>query len=98
MHSHRAIQIIRECVHEGRYALSGHFIQRMDERGLFWPDVQAVIDSPSDVQDEGQDSFGRPRWLLSGTTTDRCDVQLLCVLDADDEGNRVVFITIYWKA
>jgi len=45
----RAITVIRECVETDRYAVAVHFSRRMQQRGLFWADVQSVIDDPGDV-------------------------------------------------
>ncbi len=96
MDSRKAIRVIRDCLRAGRFAVKPHFAQRMDERGLFWADVEAVIDSPSRIGADGHDDFGRDRWLIAGIATDGLDLELLCVLDKDDQGNTIVFITIYW--
>ena len=80
----------------GQYRVLAHFVHGMDLRGLFWPDIQAVADSPRMVKDGGPDRFGRAKWRLSGRTTDGLDLEIVCVLDRDERGNLVVFITAYW--
>ncbi len=97
MKSQEAIRIICQCISEDRYRMLRHFSERMDERGLFWPDVQAVIDHPKSVRNAGLDDYGRPRWLVAGKTTDRLNLELVVVIDQDDDGNLVVLITIYFE-
>ena len=46
----RAIATIRECIESDHFSLSVHFRERMDQRGLFWPDLQAIIEDPQDIQ------------------------------------------------
>ena len=91
----RALNTIRRCVDEGRYVVLHHFVQRMDQRGLFWPDVLAVIDDPADVKGKGPDRYGRPKWILTGTASDGLEIELVCVLDRDEHGDLTVFITSY---
>jgi hypothetical protein len=84
------------CVRRGRYRVLRHLIERMDRRGLFWGDVEAVIDAPSDVVDGGLDDFGRSKWRICGQTTDRMDLEVVCVLDRDERGHLTIFITAFW--
>ena len=91
------LQTIRGCVQAGCYRLLVHFVQRMDERGLFWPDIEAVLDSAQTAEDDGQDRFGRDKWRVRGQTTDRLDLEIVCVLDHDESGKLIVFITAYWE-
>lgn len=93
-----ASRIIRECLTAGRYRRLRHFAQRMDERGLFWPDVLAVVNAPRRVRADGDDEFGRPRWIVAGTTTDGLTIEIVCVLERDEKGNVVVLITLYYEA
>ena len=55
-----------------------------------------MIDSPVGVQNDGIDRFGRAKWRVSGRATDGLDLEVVCVLDRDELGNLVVFITAYW--
>ena len=57
----KALSIIRKCVAAERFTLLPHFRERMTWRGLLWSDVLAVLDSPADVRDGGQERFGRPK-------------------------------------
>ncbi len=91
-----ALAVIRRCVRKDRYLVLPHFTRQMDARGLFWPDVQCVLDQPGIVRDDGDDDQGRPKWVISGKTTDRMDLALVCVLDVDSRGDFTVFITSYW--
>lgn len=91
----KALETIRDCVHRKRYRVLPHFIQRMDERGFFWPDILAILDRPGSVLYDGFDQFERPKWLVSGKTPDSVSCELVCVIDADERGRRTVFITIY---
>ncbi|MEK6675137.1 MAG: hypothetical protein AABZ47_05705 [Planctomycetota bacterium] len=93
----RAWNAIRECVARKRYIVLPHFIERMDQRGYFWPDVLAIIDEPTDVRSDGLDRLDRPKWIVSGKAAAPLDetVEIVCVLDKDDRGRVTVFITIY---
>jgi len=93
----KALADIRRCVATGRWLALLHFTRRMDERGLFWPDVLVVLDSPAAVVDEGPDDFGRPKWKVAGRATDGLELEIVCVLDTDAAGRVTVFITVYWK-
>lgn len=91
----KALLTVRSCVATKRYRLLSHCTERMDQRGLVWPDVLAVLDEPGNVRDSGRDRFGRPKWLLAGTAPDGDRLELVCALDADERGAYTVFITIY---
>jgi hypothetical protein len=92
----RAITSIRRCIDDERYMLLSHVVQRMDERGLVWPDLLAIIDAPSLVQSDGEDDWARPRWLISGPCATSETVTLVCVIGVDARGEKVVFITMHW--
>jgi len=91
----RALLTIRACLGTGRYRVLAHFMRRMDQRGLVWPDVLAVVDDPRSVRDAGRDRYGRPKWTIAGTAADGEPIELICVLDIDEHGRVTVFITIY---
>jgi len=93
----RALRLIQRYVSGGRYRVLDHFVKRLDARGMFWADVEAVIDLPQSVRDDGLDRWNRPKWILQGTATDGGRIELVCALDEDDDGELTVFITIYWK-
>ena len=97
MRSQEAIRIIRKCVSEDRYIPLRHFIERLDERGVFWSDILAILDHPKSVKDAGLDEYDRPRWLVAGKTTDLLSLEMVVVIDQDDDGNYVVMITIYYE-
>lgn len=93
--SRKALETIQSCVAADRYFVVAHFRQRLAERGFFWPDALAVVDSPSQVRSDGRDEFDRAKWIVTGKTPDGVALEMLCVLDTDDRGNVTVFITIY---
>jgi len=90
----RTLLFIRECIEAGRYAFAVHFVQRMAERGLFWPDVQAVIDAPHDVRSEGMDRHNRPKWIVCGEAATGDEIEIVCAIEI--EGSETEFITLYW--
>lgn len=90
-----AVSVIRECIATNRVIIKAHFTDRMSQRGLFWPDVVAVLEEPTRVRADGHDEFGRSRWLISGAAADGLDIEMLCVID--DEGPTTVFVTLYWQ-
>jgi hypothetical protein len=91
----KALAVIQDCVEHGRYLVLPHFVDRMNDRGFFWPDVLAVVESPDDVRPDGRDEYDRPKWIISGKSADGLPVELVCVLDTDDRGHTTVFITLY---
>jgi hypothetical protein len=91
----RALLTIRACVGTGRYRVLAHVTERMDQRGLVWADVLAVLDTPAKVADDGTDRFGRPKWIIGGKAADGERVELVCALDEDAAGRFTVFITLY---
>lgn len=91
----RAIATIRACVASERYAIALHFSQRMAGRGLFWPDVEAVIKDPNDVRSQGMDRCNRPKWIVAGETYDGYEIEIVCAIEVDESGTE--FITLYWE-
>lgn len=91
----RAWSSIRRCVEDGRYLVLTHFMQRMDERGLVWPDVLSVLHDPTDVRDGGPEQWGRPKWIVEGQAADGHPLSVVCVLDRDEQGRLTVFITAF---
>src|SRR5687767_7893034 len=91
----RALSTIRKCVAADRFMLLAHFTERMSHRGLVWPDVRTVLDTPKDMRAGGKEKYGRPKWIISGTTADGLGIEIVCVLDRDERGDLTVFITIY---
>jgi hypothetical protein len=82
----RALLTFRACVSAGRYFVLTYFVQRMDRRGLVWPDVLAVLDSPQTVRAGGTDRYGRDKWLVGGTAADGEAIEFVCALDVDQRG------------
>jgi len=93
--SRKALGAIRRCVEDGRCLVLPHFVQRMDQRGLFWPDVLAVLDDPMSLRDDGLDRWDRPKWIVAGESASGEPLELVCVLDRNEHGELTVFITIY---
>ena len=92
-----ALEVIRQCIEDERFILTTHFVERMDQRGVVWPDLLTAIDNPDEVHSGGLDEAGRPKWLVAGQAADGLDVELVCALDEDDDGHTTVFITVYWE-
>jgi hypothetical protein len=90
-----ALATIQACIRTKRYVVLPHFKQRMEQRGLVWPDVLAVLDDPAGVRADGRDRYGRPKWIASGTAADGGAVRVVCAIDRDDRGNWTIFITAY---
>ena len=93
----RTLAVIQQCIADERYVALPHFTQRMDQRGLMWPEVLSLIDDPTEVRADGRDEWSRPRWIVSGRAADGMDIEIVCVLEADENGNMTVLITIYWQ-
>ena len=90
-----ALGTIRWCVSRERLATLPHFLERMEERGMVWADVLAILDDPTDMRDGGPEKFNRPKWVVGGVAADGLPVEVVCVLDQDENGELVLFITIY---
>jgi hypothetical protein len=67
----------------------------MEERGLFWPDVQAVINHPEEVKSQGMDEYGRPKWIIRGEAVLGDDIQIVCAIEINQ--SETEFITLYWE-
>ena len=91
----RTLALIRRCVEDDRYALAVHFTQRMEQRGLFWPDVQAVMDASEDVWSEGMDRYNRPKWIICGEAANGDEIEIVCAIEMDE--SETEFITLYWE-
>ncbi len=89
------MRTIRRCIESGAFQVAHHFVERMDQRGLFWPDVLAVVDDPVDVRDGGPETWGRPKWIVAGHSATHDDIEVVCVVDRDELGELTVFITLY---
>jgi len=90
-----ALDTIQWCARNGRLLIQTHFLERMEERGMVWADVLAILDDPLDVQPGGPEKFDRPKWLLAGIASDGLAIEIVCVLDQNDLGDWAVLITIY---
>jgi hypothetical protein len=90
----RAVAVIRRCIETDRYAVTVHFSERMRQRGLFWPDVQAIIDEPKEVSSGGKDEYARPKWVIRGAAAFGGDVEIVCAIEIDE--TETEFITLYW--
>lgn len=90
-----ALVAIRGCVRTGRYVLTQHFGQRLNEGFFFWSDVLAVLEAPTNVRVGVPDRLGRPKWIVTGETSDRLVLEVVCVLDHDEYGKLTLFVTIY---
>ncbi len=91
----KSLELIRRCVDDGRYFLTPHFTERLDQRGLQWADVMTILDDPTDVRDGGREKLDRPKWIVSGVADDGERIEMVCVLDVDEHGRLTVFVTIY---
>jgi hypothetical protein len=91
----RALELIWQCIEQDRVILTRHFEQRMVQRGMFWGDILAIIEQPSDARNDGFDGLGRERWLIAGRTLQGLTAELLCAIDAADP--LTLMVTIYWE-
>ena len=92
----RTLATIRQCLADDHFYVTVHFRDRLEERFLFWPDVEAVVDDPADVESKGLDDFGRPNWAVSGEAADGGDIEIICAVETDgDRGT--TFVTLYWE-
>lgn len=91
----RAIAIIRECVEGDRFSLAIHFSERMQQRGLFWTDVEAVLFEPTSIRAQAIDRYGRPKWLIRGEAATGDEIEIVCAIEVDE--SETEFITLYWE-
>ncbi len=92
-----ALHIIRTCIAEDRLVFTIHFLQRLDERALVWPDIAAVFDRPTAMREQDDDTFGRPKWIVSGPAADGLPIDVVCVLDHDNRGRTTMLVTVYFE-
>jgi hypothetical protein len=67
----------------------------MRQRGLYWPDVQAIIDDPQDIRSQGTDKYGRAKWIIRGEAAFGGEIEVVCAIEIDETGTE--FITLYWQ-
>jgi hypothetical protein len=91
----QALRIIRSCVNRERVTLVPHFMDRMEESGMVWADVLAILDAPTDVRDGRPEKLHRPKWAVAGVAGDGLPLEVICVLDQAEDGDWTLFITIY---
>jgi hypothetical protein len=91
----RTLAVIRECLDSDRYALTVHFTRRMAERGLYWADMLAVFDDPTETLSQGMDDYNRPKWIIGGQTATGEEIEIVCAVELDE--TETVFITLYWQ-
>jgi hypothetical protein len=90
-----ALLHVQEAVEAENYTVRDHFYDRMNLRGMFWPDVSAVVASPSNIRTDGTDEYGRERWFFKGMTTAQSEIEILVVFEGGSTGSPI-FWTIYW--
>ena len=91
-----SLSTIRRCIAADRVRVLDHFRERMDVRGLVWADVLALIDDPADVRGDGEDDWGRPRWIIAGPGARGDRAGLVCAIGRDKSGVVTVFVTMFW--
>jgi len=86
-----ALSRIQKLVDDGDIYLTPHFLERLEQRGLFLYDAFAAIEEASSVRSDGFDPDGSERWFVVGPTLAQADVEILIVID-----RLAKFVTIYW--
>lgn len=94
--SAEALRHAQKAFEEDNYLVREHFEDRLNERLMFWPDVQEVLDAPSCIETDGVDKYGRDRLFFNGMTTGKAEVEILVVFE-NDGTDSVIFWTIYWN-
>ena len=90
-----ALQHVQRALELDNYTIRDHFDSRLGERLMFWPDVLGVIETPSRIETDGTDKYGRERWFFKGMTTANAEIEVFTVFENDDTDS-VIFWTIYW--
>ncbi len=85
-----ALARIRKRVEDGDVQFTAHFLERLEQRGLFLNDAYAAIEEATGIRGDGCDAAGDERWLVTGPT-DLGDVEMVIVVD-----RLAKFVTIYW--
>ncbi len=49
------------------------------------------------IQSAGWPHHSREKWVVSGKAPDGENLEIVCVIDVDEIGRVVVFITVYWN-
>jgi hypothetical protein len=65
----------------------------MQQRGLFWPDIVAVIDDPEDIHSPGLDDYNRPKWIIRGNAGVGDDIEIVCAIELDESGAEFIRFT-----
>jgi len=62
-----------------------------------WADVLTLFDAPTGVRADGDDDWGRPRWVVTGKAADGLPLGVVCVIGRDRAGAVTVFVTLFWE-
>ncbi len=91
----KALATIQKCVEADRVIILQHFDARLARRNLMWVDVLSILEEPTEVRDDGVDERGRDKWVVAGDGADGLPIECVCAIDADDDGEITIFITLY---
>lgn len=90
----RALKAIRAAITADRIEMTSHFAQRLGERGVIWADLLTLFDHPREMEAQGLDPHGWPRWRVSGQSADGREAAVVGALRDD---RRVRLITVLWE-
>ena len=98
MDADEAIELIQWCVERDQVDLDPHFLERLDERSVYWVDVLRILSEPTRVIIDGVDDAGRTRCLVEGWAINvPRRIKFLAVIDqTDGHSPFTIFITVYW--
>jgi hypothetical protein len=94
----RVLAFIRSCVEmdeagdPSRLEVTGHFRDRMRTRGLFWPDVVAILLQPERLELRGKDEENREQVWVFGEISTVGPLRIVCSIDWDTR-----LITLNWE-
>lgn len=86
-----ALSRIQKLVEDGDVYLTPHFLERIEQRGMFLYDAYAAIEEATAARSDGLDSDGCERWFVVGPTLAGDDVEILIAID-----RLAKFVIIYW--
>ena len=83
---------IQDAIAAEDYDVTSHFIEELRADHFYFVDAEAAILEADEIEDDGLDAQGNPKFKVTGTSTDGRLAQIVCSLLSDGS---VLLITVY---
>jgi len=79
-------QVIRECIEQGKYILTEHAVQRVNERDISLNDAEYVLKNGYHEKNKTSfdDAFRTWKYAIRGKTVEDLDIRIILAFDKAD--------------